>query len=205
MFNEGYLVERERKYMKQFGILFFGIFLSSCQSVNYMGSDFFTSNTGNGFFVNQVNSILDQNATCCDSIEYKPYELLVSETKRFAQNQLLDNRQTELKLASLPKGGKIISTIRRSTIDAANTKYFTFILMDSDREILREEGYDRWPQIPSSGSDLWRNIHVTNLSDPFGEDLTIFIVDNVMRTRNEFKILRPSAKQYKEYQEYWNW
>jgi len=170
-----------------------------------MGSDFFTLNKGNGFFVNQVNSILDQNATCCDSIEYKPYELLVSETKQFAQNQMLNNHQTEEKLASLPRGGQIIATIGRTNFDAANTKHFTFILMDSNREILREEGYDRLPRIPSSGSDLWKNIHVTNLSDAFGEELTIFIVDNVMRTRNEFKILRPSAEQYKEYQKYWNW
>jgi len=179
--------------------------LTSCQSVNYLGSDAFTSNKGNGFFVSQVNSIFDLGATCCDSIEYRPYELLVSQARKSAANQMISESELDSQFQRIPKGGQILVSISRSTISAANTKYFTFILTEGDREVARETGFDMIPNLPALGSDLWYGFHLININEPFDNEISLFVVDNLSTTRNEFLISKPSDEQYIEYQQYWNW
>jgi hypothetical protein len=91
-------------------------------------------------------------------------------------------------LSQVPLGGTVKAYIERSTIGAANTEYFTFIVFDaSGREVLRHVGSDDIANVPSGSSDMWWNIELFNLPGNMQRPLIIRAVDTLMNKSYEFR------------------
>ena len=65
-------------------------------------------------------------------IEHESYGMLVSKAETKARNLNYSEDRTHALVSSIPTGGSLILHIERSTIGAANTKYFTMIVFDRD-------------------------------------------------------------------------
>lgn len=119
-------------------------------------------------------------------LEHESYEKLLSVAKTKAANMNYNQNLTDSLISSVPAGGNLILHIERSTIEAANTQYFTVIVFDrSGKEVLRRVGDDHIAELPDSNG-MWWNIMLLSLPQIYETPIKIRVVDNLKNTATEF-------------------
>ena len=119
-------------------------------------------------------------------IEHESYEKLLSEAKTKATNLNYDQNRTDALISSIPAGGNLVLHIERSTIGAANTEYFTMIVLDrTGKEILRRVGSDSIAEVPGENG-MWWNIMIMSLPEISETPIKIRVVDTLSNKASEF-------------------
>lgn len=119
-------------------------------------------------------------------IEHEDYRQLFSEAKTKATNLNYNEDRTNALISSIPAGGRLVLHIERSTIGAANTKYFTVIIFDpTGKEIVRRVGSDRVAKVPRSNG-MWWHIMIVDLPEIYETPIKIRVADTLSNTASEF-------------------
>lgn len=126
------------------------------------------------------------------SLRYEDYHHLAQEERDKARNERISQERLDARLATIPKGGHLIVTVHRSTIGAANTKYFLVIVTDSSgKEIVRRYGPDDIAETPSTAGGSWWNLFLVNIPKDIGSGVKIRVVDRLDNDASDFT-LRPT-------------
>ena len=99
---------------------------------------------------------------------------------------------------SIDKGGLLTVNIERSTIGAANNKYFEFVVLTDEIEVYRSTGRDDIAEVPLSPKGNWWNIKSIGLKNPFRYNLKVYVIDKLSGGRDEFIITRPNNMPYSD-------
>ena len=119
-------------------------------------------------------------------VSYTSCSELRSELAKRANALMLDAAQRDQEEDEIPAGGRVRVILNRATIEFANTKYYTFIVMDSSRKVLlRKKGRDRIPSSTSGRS--WFNSAVIDLPE-FTGALILRVACEVDNTFEEYSI-----------------
>lgn len=121
------------------------------------------------------------------SIKHNSHPKLLSEAKTKASNlNYTETRANEL-ISAVPAGGILVVTIKRSTIGAANTHFFTVIVFDgTGKEITRSVGKESVAEVP--GPDrMWWNIMIVPLPKISDGSVKIRVVDAIANKAFEFE------------------
>jgi hypothetical protein len=119
-------------------------------------------------------------------LSMKSYGMLLSEAKTKARNLNYGEDRTNALVSSIPNGGSLVLNIERSTIGAANTKYFTMIVFDrAGKEIVRRVGSDSTAEVPGSNG-MWWNIMIVDLPETIEPPIKIRVVDALHKNATEF-------------------
>jgi len=119
-------------------------------------------------------------------IEHESYGKLLSEAHTKATNLNYNEDRANALISSIPAGGRLVLNIERSTIGAANTKYFTVIVFDrTGKEIVRGVGSKSTAEIPGSNGKWW-NIMTVELPEISETPIKIRVVDALSNKASEF-------------------
>jgi hypothetical protein len=122
------------------------------------------------------------------SIEYESYNYLLGELEKEAEVQMFTESQRTQKRNDIPLGGEIIVHICELTIGAANTKYFTVIVEENGKEIIRENGRDNIPEVPRSPGGCWWNLMIVYIDKSVEHPLKVYVIDELSNKRYEYTI-----------------
>ncbi len=151
--------------MKSFALLF--LFIISCASNNLMvanGANIESEkwNDGIGIFY--------------DSYKYQLNEL-----------KLWDKEIVSQKSKTLPPGGTVTVHIIRQTIESANTRNFTVIVMEEGKEVFRKVGKDNFPKA-SSATANWISYLPVPIPKKLNHSFDVYIVDDIRLKKYHYKI-----------------
>ncbi len=148
------------------------IFLSSCTVYKY-GS-----------------KVTVDNKSASAKVEYKSYNYLINETKKKSTTEMWDEKRLQNELEQVPKGGYVIIHITASTIGAANTEYWSYVIKDMDgQEITRKHGDNDIPEYTTSQyGTTWWNIDLVPIMTKINGPFKVFVVDELMSRRSEYTV-----------------
>ncbi|WP_426369975.1 hypothetical protein [Pseudocolwellia sp. HL-MZ7] len=136
------------------------------------------------------------------SIKYEaPFLLYDTELNKLADSLVgrTPNHAEQVNVGnSIDKGGLLSVTIERSTIGAANNKYFEFVVLTDEVEVYRRSGRDDIAEIPRHSTGNWWNIKSIGLKNPFRYNLKVYVIDKLSGGRDEFIITRPNDMPYSD-------
>ena len=158
-------------------------------TLQLLGCAALSGNKGNGYDIKRTSN---SNSYGSVSIEYKDHKLLLDEKTVKLKNKFASESEINNAASNIPLGGKVIIRIYRSTIGAANTKYFLYVFTKDGKEIFRRKGYNSIAEVPSSGGGMWWNISEVSIPEYFGNEITLFVVDELSGGRDEFTIKKPA-------------
>lgn len=84
--------------------------------------------------------------------------------------------------------------IERSTIGAANTKWFTYLIRQDGKEIQRQKGTTGVrgvPSTPVAAGKPWTNTDVVITKKIFKKPFQFFVIDDISKERSEYLITPP--------------
>jgi hypothetical protein len=126
------------------------------------------------------------------SLKYEDHQHLAQEEKDKARNERTSTERLNASLSRIPKGGRLVITVRRSTIGAANTEYFLAIVTDpKGNEIVRRYGPDDIANTPSTPGGSWWNLFLVDIPKDIGKGVNVRIVDRLDNDVSDFT-LRPT-------------
>jgi hypothetical protein len=126
-------------------------------------------------------------------IEYKSADFLIAEKNKELDNRMADVRTRERTLSDIPRGGFIIISIQRLTIDAANTEMFEYVIMEGEKEIYRKQGKFDIPEAPTrSLKSWWWNTDVVGLRKAIDSNIKLYVIDK-LGGRDVFSISKPAG------------
>ena len=98
-------------------------------------------------------------------ILYQNYQQLKAKTHEEADVEMWTETQLRSAEERLPLGGKLEVHVRDITIDAADTEYYSVVVMKDGSEVLRHGGR---PSVPYYGalSEMWQNIMIVPIENP---------------------------------------
>lgn len=128
------------------------------------------------------------------AIEYKSHAMLVKEYRAELENRLASAAEIASAPARLPRGGRVIVHIKRSTIGAANTQYFQYVVAKNGEEIDRIQGDYNVPNVPTTAGGWWWNLDVVDIDTDFDDELTFYVIDELAGARDQFVITKPAGK-----------
>lgn len=169
--------------MKNFILVLLSFQLLGC--VNLYG------NKGNGYDITKISNM---NSYGWVSIEYKAHKLLLEEKIEKLKNKFASESEVNNAASNIPLGGRVIIHINRSSIGAANTKYFLYVFTKDGKEVFRQKGYDSIAEVPSSSGGMWWNLSGVNIQEDFDSEITLFVIDELSGGRDEFTIKKPVEK-----------
>lgn len=144
--------------------------------------------------------VLENGAS--DFVEYKSYNSLLHDLKQKAQLNMWSRVKMKQEMNYLPKNGYIIISIAGSTIDSANTKYWTYIITKNGKEIMRQNGSDSIPSFSTSEYGLaWYNTDIFPVPNRVNDKFKVYIINNSSETasRSAFivypNIVNPSTNR----------
>lgn len=121
------------------------------------------------------------------SLKQETYSKILSEVRTRAANLNLDAKQCQEMINAIPPSGRLILTIHRSTIESANTRWFTVLIFDkSGKQISKTQGSDTTAETPDY-TKLWWNIMSVDLVDIRQSPFTIRVVDDLQNKAFTFK------------------
>lgn len=150
-----------------------------------------SGNKGNGY---EIISTSNPNAYGSVSVEYKDHKLLLSEKITKLRNKFATESEINNASKNIPLGGQVIIRIYRSTIGAANTEYFLYVFTKDGKEVFRRKGYDSIANVPSTSGGMWWNLSVVNIEESFDNEITLYVIDELLGGRDEFIIKKPVIK-----------
>lgn len=124
------------------------------------------------------------------TIEYKGYDILYNELMSKANVQMWDEKKINQEITSIPRGGYVVVTFNASTIGAANTKYWEYVIKNlKGEEIVRKKGADVIPEFTATeyGTNWW-NIEIVYINDKVTEPFNVYVIDKLMNRRDTFKV-----------------
>jgi len=128
------------------------------------------------------------------SIEYKSFDILLAENIVRLRNELVPESEVKVRAyEGVPRGGAFTINIERQTIKAANTKHFTYVVINNGIEILRAEGLDKIANVPTTPKGMWWNVSAITLKQALSGDIKVIVIDKINVGRDEFVIIEPSA------------
>ncbi len=128
------------------------------------------------------------------SLRYEDYDLLVQEEKKKAEIERSSPKQLEAGIERVPKGGKLVIEVNRSTIGAANTEFFLAIVTDPQgKEMVRRYGPDDIAETPSTPGGAWWNLFIVNIPEDIGAGVKIIVVDRLDNKAANFT-LQPTIR-----------
>lgn len=166
--------------MKFFLSLSLLLTLSSCVSIPPTDT-----NSANGYAITHTTNTKPIEGKVF--IEYQDHEQATASFVQMLKNQYADQDLIDSAGDSIPAGGHIIVRIRRLTIDTANTQYFTYVFENNGSRVDLQRGKQDIPEVPTRGSNYWRNLDVVPVKDPITTPIT-FIVGDAFGNRDEFTI-----------------
>ena len=185
--------------MRFLTIIITSLLLCSCATNNNMGFGFnFTNQT---IFHHHIEQNVNPESHGTVSVLYKSsYIVYTGEYAKLKDSLLREPTLLEGQALAnaAPKGGQILISIGRSSIEAANTKHFEFIILQDGIEIYRVNGNDRIPNVPSSRNGDWMNYKAVTLTQPFENNLKVYVIDKVNGGRDEFIITKPNNAPYSQ-------
>ena len=162
--------------------------LSGCASLNEaMG---LPVNKGNGYVIKQDRKIYGGGV----HIEYRDKAFLENEVRVKMSNRMAPESETQAELNRLPAGGRVFITYEQLTIEAANTKWLEYVVMENGVEVFRKKGRDNIAEVPKSSSGavrFWWNIDVVDLSKPVGKTFDFIVISNLDKKRDTFTVSAP--------------
>lgn len=136
-------------------------------------------------------NILDVTKNNGTRLKYQTEKEQLVEFKKDAALKMWDAETTAQKQAELSKGGWVMLTAHRRTMAGANLKWFTLIVKDANgtekaREKFMGEGV---PDVNhAAGITLYRVIGMAFLQEPLVTGDTLFVVDEIGKTRHEYLV-----------------
>lgn len=168
------------------------LLLSGCATMGQIAG--IPVNVGHGYKIEQK---YNEKCPFCKlvGIEYKDYQTVYNDRVTELDNRLADENTRRSEIDAISEGGMIIITIKRYTIEAANTSNFEYVIFENDIEIFRQNGEPSVPDyyIDSGGTTTWSNIEVISLPHAIKDSITLYVIDNLGGGRDEFKITSPTA------------
>lgn len=124
------------------------------------------------------------------NIGYESPAILKLKLKEDAEEELWsdEKKQEEIEfLNSVQKGGRITLFLKRHSIAAANTKFFSLIIHDMDgNEILREDLSERIAEVPVKDK-LWFNVALKNIEKEMPKKFIVYVIDKLGGDNKRFK------------------
>ena len=124
-------------------------------------------------------------------IEYTSLSQILSETEKKAEKEMWTKEDKQSKIEAyktLYKGGQIRLDIERTTIGAANTKYFSIIIKDlSENELYRIDLDSEIPETPNS-NDYWWNISIKGIEMRIRAPFYVYVVDRLEDAPFKFEV-----------------
>lgn len=123
---------------------------------------------------------------------YKSYSHLVEAAKKEAENELLDEAETQAKIRAIPAGGVVVIEIVGMTLQSAKPEHHIYVLRTQDgKELARSKGDPH--DIPSgkviSGTTYWTAFDAMSVMDSIPkEPLKFYLINTLLDKRSEFTI-----------------
>ena len=122
---------------------------------------------------------------------YKDYNTLLADKKKELANKLASEKDAEKELLAIPRGGIATIEIARTTIDAANTNMFEYVIFENGKEIYRKHGKNSVPNAPHTGDGIhWWNVDLITFPKPITNQMTVYVVDNLHQIRAKYIITK---------------
>jgi hypothetical protein len=122
------------------------------------------------------------------NVGYKTLEQIKVDLMKKAEKEMWSNedKQSNIKaFEELCQGGFLELYISRTTIEAANSKYFTVILKDTaDNEIFRETLKSKIPSVPAGNSHYWTNYDRVKIPTRIEGKFYIYVIDKLGGEKN---------------------
>lgn len=140
------------------------------------------------FSTKSYNEYLDKVTK--PEVKWENHSELVSDLKQKSKREMWTEDELERKLTALPDGGYLYITVKALTIDAANPKYWRFIVQDHNgNEILRQDGDDVVANYEVTGTEtIWSSIDLVGVDQRLDKSFNVFVIDRVDSQRFEFTI-----------------
>ncbi len=137
---------------------------------------------------------MESDASC--HLMYESHDTLLAELNRKATNELWSSEKLASEQAKLPLGGEILVFIEDSTMDGANTKWWTFEIETLDgKRILYEDGENSTPEYTTQGSKTtWWNIHRIRLGNVLSSPINLTVTNNLADKNSAFIIYPKGSK-----------
>ncbi len=121
-------------------------------------------------------------------VEYESYDYMVNDLQEKAKVKMWTQDKIDNEITRLPKGGYILVHVSGITIDAANTKWWEYIVQTMDgKEILRKRGDNDIPEYSTSQyGTTWWNIDGFSLPVDVGDTFKVYVIDNLSNKRSGF-------------------
>lgn len=136
------------------------------------------------------SNVLDITKNYGTAIIYEtPAEVQEAFEKKATLNMWTAEQKAE-ETKKVPAGGWLILDIGRATIGAADTRYFTVVIQDTEgNEVLRKQLESSVARPLFSGSvTTWKNSEVLWMYDPLKTGYKVFVIDAINKTRYEYLI-----------------
>lgn len=122
-------------------------------------------------------------------VTWRPLVGLLQEARKEAAKQMQPEAELQALLNSyyeVSQGGQIRIDIERSTIEAANWKFFTVVVQDSTGAEVFRENLDS--NIPEYSSGDWWNITLVNVDPYVRPPFNVFVIDQLEDAPFNFRI-----------------
>lgn len=132
---------------------------------------------------------MDSKSTSA-KVEYKSYNYLINETKKKSTTEMWEEMRLQKELDRLPQGGYVFIHINASTIGAANTKYWSYIIKDiNGKEITRKHGVDDIHEFTSTQyGTIWWNIDLVPITTKINGPFKVHVIDELTSKNIEFTV-----------------
>jgi hypothetical protein len=124
-------------------------------------------------------------------ILYLDRDHLARDVKRKCANALWDSTTCEKELALLPPGGRLVFNVDGSTKQEASCTNYEYVILDSaGRELLRQKGSDREPQMTTDqyGNTRWYTTDYLAVPFIIKAPFRVLLINNYRVRRSEFLV-----------------
>ncbi|MFH1262477.1 MAG: hypothetical protein V1495_03395 [Pseudomonadota bacterium] len=167
--------------------LFLLVLLLGCVAFGYSSSLFAESQGGKVQAVSATSGGYSKT-----ELEFRSYDSIASEIDTKAKLNLWDKAKTAAEKKWIPKGGLLMLSIERLSIEAANLKYFSVVAVQNGKTLFREDGKESIPEVPH-GDGLWWNLGGFDVPKKMTSPFTVYVVDNLHDKRYEFLVTPDST------------
>ena len=166
--------------MKSIILLILTLVFVNCSSFMFEGLKYSKNNSTIEVVENKANI----------KIEYQSYEYLLRDIYKKSNIEMWTKDRVDREIKLSPHGGYVIIIISRSTIGAANTKYYNYIVQSMDgTEILREKGKDNTPHYTvSQYGTVWWNTEFICINKKVTGPFRVYVIDTISSKRSQFII-----------------
>ena len=119
-------------------------------------------------------------------IKYKSYNVLLNELYHQKETELWDEQKLQSEIELLPSGGQLTLRIMRTTIESANTSWFSVVVRDINGNELHRERLKSSVAEFTAGVSGWWNIGIVRIPIEIQSGTEIFVIDHLDNKRFEY-------------------